>query len=300
MCKRPVRILQFVCIIFLILVIAQASDISYSMWQDPSEGAFSCQMPIGWNVDAGIARYSVSDYRPYIEVTSPDNTIRIKDSDKQIPRLLSSKYMTAEEFAKWYIANYLANDGTGLTFQDSRSINSADQSIFPGLTQIPLVSKAYFSSNKDCVEVLFSYYKDGQLMKGYYLAGTELYPPPSNLQLGFNLWRGYGGGYTSPPSEEEIAKSVMTHIESTLNPNSQWLQRQNENGKNLNAQALASAYNSQGPSTYSPQPSSDYTPSYESNTASQCSYVCPICWRYCTLTQGHYGKHMDSEGHTWL
>jgi hypothetical protein len=31
----------------------------------------------------------------------------------------------------------------------------------------------------------------------------------------------------------------------------------------------------------------------------ECIHVCETCGRFCTLKNGHYGKHECPEGHTW-
>ena len=54
---------------------AQVSIPAMMNWSDPFEGAFTCPVPKGWNIDGGLKRFSALDTRQEVLATSPDNRI---------------------------------------------------------------------------------------------------------------------------------------------------------------------------------------------------------------------------------
>jgi hypothetical protein len=66
------------------------SPTSYQMtaWQDPMEQAFTCQVPVGWDVRGGLYREHAIDVRPELMATSPDGRIVIRIGDAWIPPMI--------------------------------------------------------------------------------------------------------------------------------------------------------------------------------------------------------------------
>ncbi len=52
------------------------ATLDFTTWRDPSEGAFSADVPSGWRVDGGVVRTSLL-VQSYLVVTSPDESIEV-------------------------------------------------------------------------------------------------------------------------------------------------------------------------------------------------------------------------------
>ncbi len=48
------------------------SDLKWEKFQDPFEHAFTIEVPQGWTVKGGLFRVGYSDYRPMLDLQSPD------------------------------------------------------------------------------------------------------------------------------------------------------------------------------------------------------------------------------------
>jgi len=57
--------------------VTQSSKIAFTQFADPSEGAFSVDLPAGWTVAGGMTRVSPIDAQPWVTATAPDGSIQI-------------------------------------------------------------------------------------------------------------------------------------------------------------------------------------------------------------------------------
>jgi hypothetical protein len=62
-----------------------AAQLSWTPFQDPFERAFTVEVPQGWAVRGGLFRMGYSDYRPMVDLTSPDGSINVRIGDISIP-----------------------------------------------------------------------------------------------------------------------------------------------------------------------------------------------------------------------
>src|SRR5262249_28748260 len=56
---------------------AGSEKVTFVTWREPNEGAYTIDVPRGWQVAGGVRRQSPVDIRTAISVTSPDGVIRI-------------------------------------------------------------------------------------------------------------------------------------------------------------------------------------------------------------------------------
>src|SRR5580700_846562 len=57
-----------------LVIVPQLTWISF---QDPAERAFTIDVPHGWTVKGGLYRFGFFDYRPMIDINSPDGMVNI-------------------------------------------------------------------------------------------------------------------------------------------------------------------------------------------------------------------------------
>lgn len=73
------------------------SDLRWEKFQDPFEHAFTIEVPQGWTVKGGLFRVGYSDYRPMLDLRSPDGKTQIRSGDVAIPSYTSlNQYHTRE------------------------------------------------------------------------------------------------------------------------------------------------------------------------------------------------------------
>jgi len=58
---------------------------NWTTFQDPFEKAFTVEVPQGWAVRGGLFRMGYSDFRPMVDLTSPDGRINVRIGDISIP-----------------------------------------------------------------------------------------------------------------------------------------------------------------------------------------------------------------------
>src|ERR1700743_3486436 len=114
----------------------------FTPWRDPKEGAFTLNVPQGWQIGGGTVRDSSIDPRHILRATSPDGGIQILMGDNSlIPRevpnqmlvyagmregqvtrgawggpLLIARYQTGEQFAQAYIRGTLCRQAQITSF----------------------------------------------------------------------------------------------------------------------------------------------------------------------------------------
>jgi len=104
---------------------ASSENVTFVTWREPKEGAYTIDVPRGWQVAGGVRRRSPVDIRTALNVTSPDGVIRIFIGDYDLaPRrepdqltqmagmregymydgVLLARYMTGVQVARSYPA----------------------------------------------------------------------------------------------------------------------------------------------------------------------------------------------------
>lgn len=101
----------------------------FASWQDPSEGAFTVNVPRGWNIEGGTSRRAAVDIQHFVRASAKDNSARVFHGDvdivpRQVPNaflrregqviqgawggpLLVQRYRTGNEYAAEYIKTKL-------------------------------------------------------------------------------------------------------------------------------------------------------------------------------------------------
>jgi hypothetical protein len=70
-------------------------DIQYTQFTDPNFGAFSLDVPSGWNVTGGLTKPMPIDLRPWVKAVSPDQKMAVFIGDGSIePRYLPAMWLT--------------------------------------------------------------------------------------------------------------------------------------------------------------------------------------------------------------
>jgi len=77
--------------------IPAALAVEWTTFQDPIEKAFTIDVPTGWTAKGGLFRLGYSDYRPMVDLQSPDGKVNIRLGDISIPTYSVPNQFHAQE-----------------------------------------------------------------------------------------------------------------------------------------------------------------------------------------------------------
>jgi hypothetical protein len=197
-------------------------------WKDPVEGAFTCPIPQGWNVEGGLRRFSVLDIRPEILVTSPDNRILIRRGDAFIPPMslptqfgtqlgiyegraqTSGEYMTDLVMrylpSTVFLANFYLPKRVGpvsnVQARDLPEISQQALGLAPGIVRV------------DTGEITFDTQSEVGPRKGYGFAQTMLYSSKWFVMAFY--------GYLAEAPAEPVAQVILNRMVTGFKRDPNW------------------------------------------------------------------------------
>jgi hypothetical protein len=225
---------------------AAAPAVHYVRWTDPREGAFSFEVPEGWQISGGLHRLAPVDVRSVWQAVSPDG-IRISGGDAELPLFtepdqmlamaglregswyspgyginrLVQRYLPGVVFAREYVRTRVSRRCPELEITGERdrpdtaaALNSANQQ--PGAGGITVRLSAG--------EVTFTCRESGRSMRGYYFAGTQRTQVPGMPGGPWNVEHLFG--VIAPEAKVELARAVAEHILKSSQINPQWMAMQ--------------------------------------------------------------------------
>ncbi len=197
-------------------------------WRDPREGAFTCPVPQGWNIEGGLQRFSAIDFRPEVLVTRPDGKVLVRLGDASIPPLsLPGPMMLSTGFPEgsWYspdgatrrlVLRYLP----GARFlkdyylpQRVAELSHVRIKEMPEISQHEQAKGARMgiASSVDTAEIHFDAQTENGFRKGYGFIQTVCMPIPGSQ--GEGLWfvsRIFG--YLADPLLEPLAGALLNRM----------------------------------------------------------------------------------------
>jgi hypothetical protein len=224
-----------------------APQFQYVRFTDPSEQAFSLDVPQGWQVQGGTNRRAATDLVHSFQAISPDQRIVIQYNDPSIPaftlpnqmlafaglqegswydsgygvKLLINRYLPGGQFLAGYLQKNYAPRVEQFEFvsQNDRPDLAED------FNRIVASAQAYGVQVSEHVgEADFRLRRNGELYAGYGLAITMLsyvQASQASVWLVDKLLI-----YTGPESQADLAQGIYSHMLKTLQWNPQWLEAQ--------------------------------------------------------------------------
>lgn len=219
--------------------------LQYVTHTDPTESAFSLEVPAQWHVRGGLVRRASVDVTTAMSLESPDGDIQIFIGDAHVPaftvptpmltmagftegswyspgygvNLMVMSYRTGQQYAQAYV-EWRYNTACGaITVLETRERPEAAQRINEIYQKngTPL-----FQSSLTIGETRFRCAAGPRPLLGYVLAGTTL-----TQSQGMGLWQvEYLFGYTAPQGRIAEAQAVVEHIVATMRLNPAWVRMQ--------------------------------------------------------------------------
>jgi hypothetical protein len=224
---------------------ASTGPVTYVNWSDPLEGAFTIQVPKGWQVAGGAFHLTATDVRSSVTMISPDGQMRIFVGDANISgftepsqalsyaglregglyglgdgtKLEIRRYMTGQQFTRYYAQNRLGSQCSGVQVES----NNDRQDL-----TAPLLQEARNSGVANvrvtAGDVVFSCSGKNGTVHGHIYASSEYIPSPHGA-----LWNIPSvNGYIAAPGRQQEAESILQHVVQSNHISPQWKARAKE------------------------------------------------------------------------
>jgi hypothetical protein len=212
------------------------AGVQFQRWTDPTENAFSVEVPAGWRVSGGIKRAGTTSRQEEVVAQSPDGQVTVRAGDVRLPpqfiepnqtlanlgsregqlypgtTSLILRFRPAVYFATEYVQRNMAQTCGNLQF-----VRQADRPDYiRGLaSQGLLLSRNQYTAG----EVIFTCQARGQSYVGYLFAETSI---NSNPGVG-NIWNVPRlEGFVAPASRATEADAVLQRMSASFAINPQW------------------------------------------------------------------------------
>jgi hypothetical protein len=206
------------------------------VWQDPTEHAFTLQVPQGWQIGGGTHRNSPMDARGYVYAVSPDGKIRVWVNDPSVlPRqepnsmyyslgwyegrtvrapggpLFIERFRTGSQFAQELTSQRICRNLQTLSgFDLAREAQQMNAAMAPAAAQVGARIRA------SAGELI---YRCGE-QSGYTMAVTLLaYGGPQSPRI-WTVEKVYG--YLSNKSDMDVARYVMNTMIASFKVDPNW------------------------------------------------------------------------------
>ncbi|MBS1956684.1 MAG: hypothetical protein JST89_21025 [Cyanobacteria bacterium SZAS-4] len=218
----------------------------YQTFTDPNEHAFSCEVPVGWKIEGGLARASSIDARPWVKATSPDNLIVAFIGDDKIPPYsmptatgmqlgfgVGAKYGGGEVRnyvpARRYVEQYVRNSLKGF-ISNIQVVEAYDH---PDVAAA--INGTVGATKSEAASIKFTgMYKDIPAV-GYYLASTK-----ATVAYGTGMWWvSLLAGELSPADRSQGGLSVILHMIQTFKMDPVWKNQSVANAGEVSRQYTA-------------------------------------------------------------
>ncbi len=214
--------------------LSSAPDVKWVKFQDPYEHAFTIDVPAGWTVKGGLFRLGYSDYRPMLDLQSPDGNINIRSGDVAIPsytfpsqyhqkegeiydlgaqaQMVVARYHTGQEFAGLYALTHFKTLCQTLTPQD------ADQS--------SPVHEPEVANTKTTTGAI-AYRCDSGTSAKVSSRAAYVYARSSVVQEA--IWQVTTlVSYLAPPEQVPLVRNILMHASQSFQLDPQWIEHQKQ------------------------------------------------------------------------
>lgn len=202
----------------------------FQRFMDPREGAFTLEVPVGWNTQGGTYRRTAVDVKQWLKISSPDGKIILWTQEPQLPGIFNlpvqglppgpntAQYMQGIQFAEFVLRRFYL---PGVQIQIVNRKNRTDLQ-----AQADQVARQYpvagMQKTTTYGEIDFQYMRNGQKFVGTILGGTQV-----TVIAGMGSWYPMViGGWTAPEDQARIALAVQDHGRQTYVASAEWARTQ--------------------------------------------------------------------------
>ncbi len=210
-------------------------------WNDLKEGAFSCPVPAGWNVQGGVTRMAPLDKRLEIVATSPDQKVLVRIGDAFVPSFSAPGPMmqfagaaegtwhSPDGMHRVFVLRYMPGPEFLLQFylpQRVGQVSNVKTRTYPEIAQRIYAQRSQtIPSRVDVGDVTFDAQMATGSRKGYagvqtIMSGVPGYPNDAVW------WVEFLAGYLAAPGSEGVAEAVLQKMIAGFQMQPAWVQQQ--------------------------------------------------------------------------
>jgi hypothetical protein len=220
-----------------------APAVQWTTFTDPNEHAFSVQVPVGWQVEGGMRRFSSVDTRPAVVARSPDGSMEVFLGDQGLgafvpPNAMTqmagmhegsayplgygntatvASYRTGDAFAQGWGAQRIGRVCGSPRAIAGRPMPEADRTIDFGYQRGGLQASTHSG------EAAFDCNWNGAAGAAYVFSSTTL----AQVQGGSGLWQVAAlGGFAGRADHAKQAGDILAHMSGSFQLDPQWVGRQ--------------------------------------------------------------------------
>jgi hypothetical protein len=228
---------------------ASSGPVTYVNWSDPQEGAYTLQVPRGWQVSGGAYRLSATDIRNSATMISPDGQMRVFIGDTNIgafiepnqtfayagmregsvqtlgdgTRLEIRRFMTGAQFARAYAQNHFASQCSSVQVESGGDRQDLVSAFSQAIREDELTS-----AQTTAGDAAFSCAgKNGQLHGHVFAITMRISSGPSTLWFAYRLY-----GYIATPQGQQAAEGIARQVMLSMRIDQQWRMREKQISNN--------------------------------------------------------------------
>lgn len=217
-------------------------QVHWAPYAEPTEHAFTVELPVGWPAQGGLKRLSTGEVRPWLRASAPDGSAEIFIGDPELPDFTPpTSALAAAGLTEG--KSYMPGEGRALTlspFHDGQTFAAewgrgkigahCDQVIAAGGQSQPGAASALETAmgghSAQIVwtagETRFNCIYRGQPATAWVYAATAL-----DSRGPFQVWDARAvGGFIAWPDHRGLAGTAFSHAARSFAPDADWLKRQ--------------------------------------------------------------------------
>jgi hypothetical protein len=218
---------------------ALSSSVKFEKFADPTESAFSYEVPANWQTKGGVLRKSPTDAKQWMTVTSPDHEIKIFFGDPEFAKSyvipanrtpdtglggLFTRYYSGGEFATMYGQKVLSRTGSNVQLLDVQPCPAMAELMQTINQRYPQLRPPNGFPRLDPAVARFSFTENGKNYVAGEYAMTALSGTPGIPGAGWGVVSLQG--YTAPKEREVEAVQIIEKIRTSSDINPDWVTSQ--------------------------------------------------------------------------
>jgi hypothetical protein len=206
------------------------SGVKWVKFQDPFEKAFTIDVPQGWIAKGGLFRLGYSDFRPMLDLQSPDGKINIRSGDVAIPsytfpdhlhptegqiydlgaqaQMVLARYRTGKEFAWMYLLTRFKPLCQTLTPKEVSQASPVKEEDPGNSTKKTSTGAVAFGCDS----------KQGSRVAYVYVRTTVVQPEIWQVQPLVS--------YIAPSEQLALVRGILMHCSESFKANPEWIEYQ--------------------------------------------------------------------------
>jgi hypothetical protein len=220
--------------------------VGFVPFRDPSEGAFTLEVPQGWRVSGGLVRKASVDVRSGVVASSPDNQVHVRLGDVELPTfsiptpmmlqlgfregspyspgygvtMIVMRYLPGEQFARYWVTARVGPVCGGIQLVSSQPLPQTVQAMNAIMVRngSPVMSQRLHAG-----DAAFRCQQNQAPAVGYLFVATLL----TAGNDGGGIWNvDQLHGYLSPPDRAGQAQAILAHMLASIRLNPEWVRMQ--------------------------------------------------------------------------